>query len=102
MARAVIGKNYRIAAKVANAAWRVMQESETSSGIKQESWLELRQALSLYSPGNFPPLRAELEAVCRALEETYDWLTEWAQPDFGLVIMEKLFERILAMRVRLR
>jgi hypothetical protein len=91
-------RSYRIAAMVANSAWKVMKESQ-SGQITPASWTELQQRLNLYSPGNFPPFRSDLEFLCRSLEELYDWLSPHNHEGGStMVIMEKLFERIDSIR----
>lgn len=90
-------RSYRIAAAVANAAWKVVKEGET--GVYTDSYVELTKALNLYSPGNFPPYASDLEFGCRMLEELYDHLSQWNGEGMStMVLMEQLFARIEEMR----
>lgn len=91
-------RSYRIAATGANVAWKLLREIDTTGGISAETVTELRAAMSLYSPSNFPPLQSDLAYACRVLEETYDYLSQWARPDMGLAMLEQLFNRILEFR----
>ena len=91
-------RSYRIAATVANAAWKVVKEAE-GGAITPESFQALQQTLNLYSPGNFLPFQSDLEFGCRMLEELYDHLARWATPQGNtLQMLEALFERICEAR----
>ena len=93
-------RSYRIASRVANAAWKVVKEGET--GVYTDSYVELTKALNLYSPGNFPPYASDLEFGCRMLEELYDHLSQWNGEGMStMVLMEQLFDRIQQMRAAL-
>jgi hypothetical protein len=90
-------RSYRIASRVANAAWKAVKEGET--GVFTDSYDELRKTLNLYSPGNFPPYASDLEFGCRLLEELYDHLSPLSGEGMTtMVLMEKLFERIEQLR----
>ncbi len=91
-------RSYRIAAMVANSAWKVMQESQAGQ-ITPESWAELQKRLNLYAPAHFPPYRSDLEFLCRSLEELYDWLSPHNHAGAStMIIMERIFERIDSIR----
>ena len=49
-------RSYRDAARVANAAWLVLDESERNGSPTQVSYQRLVEALKLYAPMNFLPL----------------------------------------------
>lgn len=94
-------RSYRIAATVANAAWKVSKEAEAGQ-ISPQAWGEMQRALHLYSPGNFRPFAAELEYGCRLLEELYDHLTQYADDNaLACTMMDVLFRRITWMRSQL-
>ncbi len=94
-----LARSLRIAATVANAAWKLIKEVDGTGTISYEISLELRKALNLYSPGNFQPYASDLEFGCRLLEELYDHLSKYTDhPNAAAVMMEQLFERIQQMR----
>lgn len=91
-------RSYRVAASVANAAWRVTKDAEAGQ-ITGESWQLLQKTLHLYSPGNFRPFKSDLEFYCCKLEELYDYLSQWNNTETStMVIMEQLYEKIREMR----
>lgn len=85
--RAMIA-SYRITARVANAGWKLLQAlNQDDEGMKEvlswlatntaarEALLELRSALTDYSPGNWPPPRTEREYAMHILEKLYETAT---------------------------
>jgi hypothetical protein len=94
-----IMRSYRISSMVANAAWTVIDELDAGNPL---SLRELRAALNLYSPGNFPPYASDLEHTCRTLEELYDHLSQYSgEGNSTMVMLEQLYERIVAYRALL-
>lgn len=94
-------RSYRIAAKVANVAWKLAQEAAAGS-VSIETLTELNKTLNLYSPGNFPPYASDLEFGCRLLESLYDRLSAYNGEGMStMVLMEKLFEEVEQARAAL-
>lgn len=87
-------RSYRIAATVANSAWRFLDENAKGQPTAS-SFLELQRALHGYSPANYPLLGADRELLCRNLEEVYNRLSEAAP---GGDVLEALFERITELQ----
>jgi hypothetical protein len=48
-------RSYRDAARVANAAWLVLDDSKKNGSPSPENFKRLTDALQLYAPMNFPP-----------------------------------------------
>lgn len=94
--RAVIS-SYRITARVANAAWGLAQAMNTH-GIPAslphpvlEELQKLQAALSVYSPGNWPPPRMEREYCAHVLEKLYEEATRMPSWESSL---EKIYEAV--------
>lgn len=64
----VMLQSYRIAARVANAAWGLVQSNLQSP----EELKRLQQALRDYSPNNFAPHRSDIEFAAECFEEYYN------------------------------
>ena len=95
-------RSYRISCTVANAAWKLVQELDGPEGVPSVETMErLREALHLYSPGNFPVAPMTLAYGCQLLEETYTYMAQWGPDNMAAAMLEKLYERILAFRGRL-
>jgi hypothetical protein len=90
-------RSYRIAAHVANTAWKFMKEVEQGAP-SQDTILELQKTLHLYSPANFKPIHFDSELACRSLEEAYNDLATLGVKDD---ILECVFSRIQVLRSRL-
>jgi hypothetical protein len=87
-------RSYRIAATVANGAWKFMKEAEKNA-VAPDTIMELQQALHLYSPENFKPMGFNVELACRSLEEAYNELALLGVKD---EILECVFRRIVVLR----
>ena len=88
-------KSYRIAAMVANVAWKI---AKANGAVTMEVHDELNKTLSIYSPANFKPYPSDSVATCQELERLYDFLSTC--PNTG-VMMEHLFTRIEELQRRI-
>jgi hypothetical protein len=92
-------KSYRLAATVANAAWKVSQES-AKGDITPESFRAMQDSLVAYAPANFPPARVDVDLAAQTLEGIYDEITEASSSGdiTGPELLELLFTRIMSLR----
>ena len=95
-------RSYRLAATVANVAWKLAKEAEHGA-ITPETFEALQAALADYSPGNFAPPRNTLEYACRVLEDLYDRLLATNTPAHTTTTMvECLFNYITELQTQLQ
>ncbi len=86
--------SFKIAARVANAAWRTIKKLD-ATGVERslhgyrEAEQELRAALHDYSPGNWPPAPSQREYAARRLEELYEVASNALTRE---AVLEKIYE----------
>lgn len=70
-------RSYRDAARVANAAWRVLDESKKNGSPSQETYQRLVDALQLYAPMNFAPTQYAHEFAISILAGVHDTMAKF-------------------------
>jgi len=96
-------RSYRISANVAATAWKLLEEIQAGQ-VRAETIEELRQRLHLFAPEvrAFQPPQPWQEYACRVLEEAYDYLSQWDDPNVSSkLFFDQLFLRITALRGQL-
>lgn len=97
-------RSYRIAANVAVAAWKLVEEHRKTGQVQPRTVEELVARLHLFAPEapHFAPPKPLAEYTCRVFEELYDYLAQWDGPMYsGGVLLELLFARIQQLRQEL-
>jgi hypothetical protein len=92
-------RSYRMAANVANAAWR-MHDENAKEGCSAETFLNLERALECYAPGHFTLFEVDREMLCRQLELLYDDLVHRALNREE--VLEEIYTHIFGLQHRLR
>jgi len=64
--------SYRLAARVANAAWKLVDVMKQTSSAGPEHWAPLQKALADYAPSYFAPHTSDYEFAAKCFEQFYE------------------------------
>lgn len=81
--------SFKIAARVANAAWSYVKALDTKSGSPRHDIEEMRAALHAYSPGNWPPPPSAHAYAAEVLQEVYNAASGFVTAD---AVLETIYE----------
>lgn len=91
---AALLQTYRIAARVANAAWRFNKACEDPYGETLEPSAEMYRTLAVYSPQNWLPPVRDVDLLIETLEDIYteiDVASDGNEEKALTIISEKLY-----------
>lgn len=91
-------RSYRDAARVANAAWLVMDESKKAGAPSQKSYERLVDALQIYAPMNFAPSQYAHDFALEVMAGVHDVTSKFSDVEAFAAWLRNYMQRLREAR----